>query len=145
MLNQMNIFDEFPEYTNTLMFLPKILLSERMLDNSTEVSGANWNLPDMLNQMNIFVEFPEYTNQYTHVSPEDIVEQKNVTILPKYHKPTEILPKICSTKRIYLWYNNYTEMQCLSSNKVLHVHINVLEHDLRIFWSLSAVISWIEC
>ena len=73
-----------------------------MLDNSTEVSGANWNLPDMLNQTNIFVEFPEYTNQYTHVSPEDIVEKKNVTILPKYHKPTEILPKICPTERIYL-------------------------------------------
>ena len=41
MLDRTNIFDDFPEYTNTLMFLPKILLSERMLDNSTEVSGAN--------------------------------------------------------------------------------------------------------
>ena len=126
------------------MFLPKILLSKRMLDNSTEVSGANWNLPDMLNRTNIFIEFPEYTNQYTDVSPEDSVEQKNVTILSKYHKPTEIFPKICLTERIYLWYN-YTVMQCLSSDKVLYVHINDLEHDLHISQSLGTVIGWIEC
>ena len=70
------IWYEFPEYTNTLMFLPKVLLSKRMLDNSTKVSGANWNLPDMLNQMNIFVEFPEYTNQYTLFLPKILLSKR---------------------------------------------------------------------
>ena len=54
MLNLMNIFDEFPEYTNTLMFLLKILLNKRMLDNSAEGSQANRNSPtDMLDQKDI--------------------------------------------------------------------------------------------
>ena len=41
----------------------------------------------------------------------------------------------------YIYDDNYKEMQHLSSDKVLHVHINVIECDLCVFRSLSAVIS----